>query len=152
VARKATGWLQTVQVVIGELRSSDVTEFELAQREFRLRVRRQPKLGQPGQGPDRAALRPRGIPVTAPLTGIFYRASTPTAPPFVNEGEWVDAGATIGLIETMKIFNEVTVEQGGLVERFLAQNGQLVHAGDPVLTMMPAERPGPGATGEIETP
>jgi biotin carboxyl carrier protein len=131
--------LHTVQLLIEELGGSDVAEFELAQRDFRLRVRRR-LTAHAFPAVERTSSEPRGAPVVAPLTGIFYRAPTPTAEPYVHEGDLVDVGATIGLIETMKIFNEVIVEQSGRVERLLAQNGQLVHAGDLLLTLAPAER------------
>jgi biotin carboxyl carrier protein len=140
VAKPAAGWLQTVRRVVEDLSTSDVAEFELAQKEFRLRLRR-----NAGARPAAAAIResaaPVGLPIVAPFTGIFYRASSPTADPYVREGDWVDAGATVGLIETMKIFNEVKAEQPGRIERVLVAAGQLVHAGDPLVLLAPGERP-----------
>ena len=59
----------------------------------------------------------------------------------MHEGDWVDGGQTVGLIETMKIFNEVTADQAGRIERILVQNGQLVHAGDALMMLVPGERP-----------
>ena len=78
--------------------------------------------------------------VTAPFTGVFYRSPTPAARPYVNEGDWVEAEAVIGLLETMKIFNEVASDIAGRIERFLADSGQLVHAGDGLAAIKPGER------------
>ena len=147
MARLSPDWLQTVRRVIEDVSSSDLAEFELVQVGFRLRLRRRTAARSPGATPtSETAIREapadqHGIQISAPLTGIFYRSSSATVPPYVREGDWVEAGATIGLIETMKIFNEVKIDQPGRIDRILAQNGQLVQAGDPLLTLVPGERP-----------
>jgi acetyl-CoA carboxylase biotin carboxyl carrier protein len=74
-----------------------------------------------------------GTPLVAPLTGVFYRAASPGAPPFANVGDTVEAGTVVALIETMKIFNEVLAERGGRIAAILAESGQLVHAGDALM-------------------
>ena len=137
------GWLQTVRRVIEAVSASDVAEFELLQQRFRLRLKR---VGSPRGRPATAAQpgeasAPAGLQVVAPFTGIFYRSSSPTTEPYVHEGDWVEGGQTVGLIETMKIFNEVTADQAGRIERILVQNGQLVHAGDALMMLVPGERP-----------
>jgi multidrug efflux pump subunit AcrA (membrane-fusion protein) len=134
-------WLRTVRLVVEAVSASDVADFELAQPEFRLRLKR--RIGARfGEAPARPeAEQPSGLPVPAPFTGIFYRAATPTAEPFAREGDWVEADATIGLIETMKVFNEVKTDQPGRLERLLVQNGQLVHAGETLAIISPGQRP-----------
>ena len=76
---------------------------------------------------------PAGTPVNSPMTGIFYTSSSPTAAPFVKEGEPVNAGQVVGLIEAMKVFNEIVAPTSGRVTKQLATNGQLVNPGDPLL-------------------
>jgi acetyl-CoA carboxylase biotin carboxyl carrier protein len=76
--------------------------------------------------------------VNAPLTGIFYRASSPQTEPFVQVGSNVDAGDVIGLIEAMKLFNEIRSTASGRVRRIFAENGQLVRAHQPLLEVEPA--------------
>jgi acetyl-CoA carboxylase biotin carboxyl carrier protein len=122
-----------------------VTEFELSSGEFSVRIRREPHAarGAALAAEDRDAHLHR---VLAPFTGVFYRSPTPSARAYVEEGDWVDADAVIGLVETMKIFNEVTADVSGRVVRFVAESGGLVHAGDTLVLIEPGAR----ATAESE--
>lgn len=135
------GWLRTVQRVVESVAASDVAEFELAQPEFKLRLKRRVGARFGGGLAAPVADVPAGVQVTAPFTGVFYRSASPTVEPFVREGDWVEVDATVGLIETMKVFNEVKTEHAGRIARLLAQSGQLVHAGDPLVIVTPGERP-----------
>jgi acetyl-CoA carboxylase biotin carboxyl carrier protein len=83
--------------------------------------------------PDPIPAAPKGTPVSSPMTGIYYGAPSPNAPPFVKEGEVVTAGQVVGLIEAMKVFNEITAPTSGRVTQVVADNGQLVQPGDPLL-------------------
>ncbi len=76
-----------------------------------------------------------GKTITAPLTGIFYRSPSPQAGPFVQLGTVVDVGDVIGLIEAMKLFNEVRATVAGRVRRIAAENGQLVRAHQQLLEL-----------------
>ena len=73
--------------------------------------------------------------LTAPMVGTFYAASTPSEPPFVVEGDLVDAGQTVGIIEAMKIMNQIESEVTGRVVRILARDGQGVEYGQPLLVI-----------------
>jgi acetyl-CoA carboxylase biotin carboxyl carrier protein len=73
--------------------------------------------------------------VNAPLTGIFYRSPSPQAPPFIQVGSQVTQGEVIGLIEAMKLFNEIRATTGGRVRRILIENGQLVRAKQPIVEL-----------------
>ena len=83
----------------------------------------------------KTAAAPKGTPITSPMTGIYYSASSPGAPPFVKEGEPISAGQVVALIEAMKVFNEVTAITSGVVLKTVATNGQLVQAGDTLFTI-----------------
>lgn len=68
--------------------------------------------------------------IKSPLMGIFFRGSSPSAPPFIREGEKVKAGTPICLIEAMKVFNEVKAAHDCIVKKVLVENGQPVKPGD----------------------
>ena len=76
--------------------------------------------------------------VNAPLTGIFYRSASPQAQPFVLVGSSVGVGEVIGLIEAMKLFNEIRSTAAGRVRRIFAENGQLVRAHQPLIELEPS--------------
>lgn len=67
--------------------------------------------------------------VRAQMPGTFYRRPDPESDPFVEEGDEVSAGDTIGLIEVMKSFHEVKTEEDGKVSRFLVESEDAVDAG-----------------------
>jgi acetyl-CoA carboxylase biotin carboxyl carrier protein len=75
--------------------------------------------------------------VKAPLTGIWYAAPSPGSAPFVTVGQEIVAGQVIGLIEAMKLFNEIKSDLSGRVVRVAAENGQLVKAKQPLLEVEP---------------
>jgi acetyl-CoA carboxylase biotin carboxyl carrier protein len=75
--------------------------------------------------------------VTAPMVGTFYRAPSPDAPPFVAEGDPVDAGQTVCIIEAMKLFNEIQSDVRGRVARVLVESGTPVEYGQPLLLIDP---------------
>jgi len=75
--------------------------------------------------------------VSAPLTGVWYPAPSPGARPYVNEGDEVAAGQVIGLIEAMKLFNEIKSDASGQITRVLVENGTLVKRKQPLLEVDP---------------
>jgi acetyl-CoA carboxylase biotin carboxyl carrier protein len=75
--------------------------------------------------------------VTAPLTGVWYTAPSPGARPYVQAGDEIHAGQVIGLIEAMKLFNEIKSDAGGRVTRILADTGTLVKRQQPLLEIDP---------------
>jgi acetyl-CoA carboxylase biotin carboxyl carrier protein len=85
-----------------------------------------------------SATAPAGPVVNAPLTGIFYAAPSPGAPAFISVGSIVAVGQPIGLIEAMKLFNEIKSDKAGRVVRIIAQDGLLVKAKSPIIEVEPA--------------
>jgi acetyl-CoA carboxylase biotin carboxyl carrier protein len=82
---------------------------------------------------DVAPTLPFGTPVNSPMAGIYYGSSSPGSTPFVRSGSVVEAGQVIGLIEAMKVFNEITSPVSGLVDRIVVESGAVVEPGDPLL-------------------
>src|SRR5262245_57686812 len=76
--------------------------------------------------------------VTAPMVGKFYSAAAPSDPPYVEVGSKVAVGATVGLIEVMKVFTSIKTEIAGVIERILVSNGEFVEFGQPLFLIRPA--------------
>lgn len=81
---------------------------------------------------------PKAVALESPMVGTFYRSQTPSDPPFVKEGDLIEIGQTIGLIEAMKVYSEIPAEQAGRVVEFVAGNGQLVQFGQPLVYIEPS--------------
>ncbi len=80
---------------------------------------------------------PSGHAVVAPLTGLYYDAPSPGAEPYVKEGGLVVVGQVIGLIEAMKLFNEIKSDVAGRVVRIFHESGALVKARQPLIEVEP---------------
>lgn len=78
-----------------------------------------------------------GVEIASPMAGTFYRTPAPGEAPFVSEGDKVVKGQTIGIIEAMKLMNEIEAEIGGTVVKILADNGKSVTPGQPLLIIKP---------------
>ncbi len=85
-------------------------------------------------GPSAEIARPS---VKAPLTGIFYTSPSPGSADYVQAGGEVAVGQVIGLIEAMKLFNEIKSDLAGRVVRVVAESGQLVKARQPLVEVEP---------------
>jgi acetyl-CoA carboxylase biotin carboxyl carrier protein len=75
--------------------------------------------------------------VKAPLTGLFYTSPSPGAAPYLRVGGELAIGQVIGLIEAMKLFNEIKSDVAGRVVRFMAESGALVKARQPLIEVEP---------------
>ena len=89
----------------------------------------------PAQAAD--ALSFAGITIEAPMVGTFYRASSPTAEPYVREGDVVKEGQILCIIEAMKLMNEIETRAGGRIAKILVDNGHAVEYGQPLFLIEP---------------
>jgi len=76
---------------------------------------------------------PAGTAVKSPMMGIFYRAPSPSSPPFCKEGELVKPGHVICMIEAMKVFNEIKAEYPCTIVKYLVENGKPVKSGQDLI-------------------
>ncbi|OGR97570.1 MAG: hypothetical protein A2902_02755 [Elusimicrobia bacterium RIFCSPLOWO2_01_FULL_64_13] len=76
--------------------------------------------------------------VTCPISGIFYRSSSPQSPPFVKEGDLIEAAGTLCIVEAMKVMNEIKSEWRGRIVKILAENGKPVSKGQELFHVEPA--------------
>ena len=75
---------------------------------------------------------PSGHQVTSPIVGTFYRAPSPNSKSFAEEGQRVNVGDTLCIIEAMKIMNQIEADKAGMVKAILVENGQPVELGQPL--------------------
>ncbi|HET7874650.1 MAG TPA: acetyl-CoA carboxylase biotin carboxyl carrier protein, partial [Methylomirabilota bacterium] len=78
------------------------------------------------------------VPIEAPMVGTFYRAAKPDAPPFVSEGDVVEEGQALCIIEAMKLMNEIESKVAGRIAKILVENGQPVEYGQTLFLVEPA--------------
>ena len=78
-----------------------------------------------------------GTEVLSPMVGLFYRAPSPSDPNYVEVGDHVEVGKTLGLVEAMKTYNEITAEVGGTVLEIRAANSALIETGDVLMIIQP---------------
>ncbi|HET7055562.1 MAG TPA: biotin/lipoyl-containing protein, partial [Thermomicrobiales bacterium] len=80
---------------------------------------------------------PIGYVINAPMVGTFYHSTSPADPPLVQVGDRVEVGQLIGIIEAMKIMNEITADRGGTVLEVMAGNATAVEYGSPLIRLGP---------------
>jgi acetyl-CoA carboxylase biotin carboxyl carrier protein len=150
--------LRKIKKLIDLLEESNLAELEIKEGEEVVRLSRVPKgtaVAQPmyaaPPAPAPAAAPPvataaapapavePGLPaghvVKAPMVGTFYAASTPGAPAFASVGQQVKAGETLGIIEAMKMFNQIEADVAGTVVAVLVENGQPVEFDEPMFVI-----------------
>ncbi|URL58121.1 acetyl-CoA carboxylase biotin carboxyl carrier protein [Luteibacter flocculans] len=152
--------LRKIKKLIDLLEESNLAELEIKEGEEVVRLSRVPKGGvavaapqpmmaapvaaataAPAAAPAVAAAPaadaglPPGHVVKAPMVGTFYAASTPGAPAFATIGKQVKAGETLGIIEAMKMFNQIEADVAGTVVAILVENGQPVEFDEPMFVI-----------------
>jgi acetyl-CoA carboxylase biotin carboxyl carrier protein len=151
---ESSGELVKAVDAIAELMSASTVDELVVEREgFRVRLRRaspapgsvSPAPGSVSPAPGSASPPPADAPpatpgrelyvVRSPLAGLFYRSPSPSAEPFVREGDQVQSDTVIGLVEAMKVFNEVTAETQGRIARIDAATGAAVEAGAALVSI-----------------
>lgn len=142
--------------VIRELADHDVTAFSLRVESAGLEIsidrggdlpRRLPRVHEEGSATDSADGRAdadnpeadQDGAITASLLGTFWRRPSPEEPPFVEVGDRVEAGRTVGTIEVMKTFSEVVAPVAGVVTRVLVEDGAMVEYGQALMVLDPIE-------------
>ncbi|MDR6937127.1 MULTISPECIES: acetyl-CoA carboxylase biotin carboxyl carrier protein [unclassified Luteibacter] len=150
--------LRKIKKLIDLLEESNLAELEIKEGEEVVRLSRVPKgavtvaapqvMAAPAAAPVAAAPvaaapaapaadagLPAGHVVKAPMVGTFYAASTPGAPAFAAVGQQVKAGETLGIIEAMKMFNQIEADVSGTVVAVLVENGQPVEFDEPMFVI-----------------
>ena len=139
-----TGLVRQLGTLLSEL---GLSEIEVNQGETRIRLSRAPSgaptspvaltTSSPPPAHVADALSFAGITIEAPMVGTFYRASSPTAEPYVREGDVVKEGQILCIIEAMKLMNEIETRAAGRITKILVDNGQAVEYGQPLFLIEP---------------
>ncbi|MDE2223874.1 MAG: acetyl-CoA carboxylase biotin carboxyl carrier protein [Xanthomonadaceae bacterium] len=154
--------LRKVKKLIELLEESNLSELEIKEGEEVVRLSRFPTTGAvapqviaapaPAVAPDGAITPaaagvpaaavvseesglPPGSVVRSPMVGTFYAAASPGAEPFVKVGQQVKVGDPLGVIEAMKMFNQIEAEVAGTVVAIVAENGQAVEFDQPLFVI-----------------
>ena len=143
-----------IKQVVDLMKKSDLSEFEIQDQDFKLRI----KLDLPGRAPIAAPAAPVAAApapvaaapaapaaaaatatadpsiklVTSPMVGTFYATPSPENPPFVTVGSPIKADSVVCIIEAMKVMNEIPSEIAGTVVECLVANGTSVEFGQPL--------------------
>jgi acetyl-CoA carboxylase biotin carboxyl carrier protein len=148
--------IRKLKKLIELLRDTGVSEIEIREGESSIRISRHSMMAPvagyshhllPMQPPESAAAGaaslaseeeaalPSGHIISSPMVGTFYRAPSPGAKPFVEMGQKVETGATLCIIEAMKMLNQIEADRTGTVAAILVEDGQPVEYGQPLFVI-----------------
>lgn len=147
--------LRKIKKLIDLLEESNLAELEIKEGEEVVRLSRVPKgtvttqpmmqaapmvaapapVAAPVEAAPAESALPAGHVVTAPMVGTFYASSSPGSAAFVKIGQQVKAGETLGIIEAMKMFNQIEADVAGTVKAILLENGQPVEFDQPMFVI-----------------
>ena len=153
--------IRKVKKLIELLESSDVAEIEIKEGEEAVRISRASRIQTPAAPAPAVYSAPvaapapapapapaaeaetkdagpstRGKLVKSPMVGTFYRAPSPSSPPFVEVGQHVKVGDVICIIEAMKMMNQIEADHAGVIEAILVQDGEPVEFDQALVTIV----------------
>lgn len=150
--------IRKVKKLIELLEESNIDEIEIKEGEESVRISR--NSGQPyaaaapmyAAPPPVPAAAPAAVPeapaaeaaapatsghvVKSPMVGTFYRAPSPTSPPFAEVGQTVKVGDVVCIVEAMKMMNQIEADRSGTIEAILAENGEPVEFDQPLFSIV----------------
>jgi len=145
--------LKAIKQVIDLMKRSELSEFELEEEGFKLRLSRKsgefvPQILQAAPVAQAAAPVPAPVPaaetpappgdepgtsvVKSPMVGTFYRSPSPDSPAFVDVGAKISEDSVVCIIEAMKVMNEIQAEIKGTITEILVENGDAIEFGQPL--------------------
>jgi len=148
--------IRKVKKLIELLETSDIAEIEIKEGEESVRISRtssapvpvayhaapapapQPAAAAAAPVPETAASEPvgKGKAILSPMVGTFYRAPSPSSPPFVAVGQSVEKGDVVCIVEAMKMMNQIEAEHSGVVEAILVEDGEPVEFDQPLIRIV----------------
>lgn len=157
----ATVELKDIKAIIDLMKKNSITEFELEEKDSKLRLKRGLNGALPAtQYEDAAQMMP--VPIAAPIVttsltatttsvvntgeidikspmiGTFYRSPSPESASYIEVGAEVNVDTVVSIIEAMKVMNEIKAEVKGVITQILVENGKPVEFGQPMFKVRPA--------------
>ena len=145
--------IEEIRTIVEIMREYELTEFKIEQDGCNLSISRAsvqaaapavvavpaavpaaPVAAAPAPAPEPEPEAPQEA-IESPLVGTFYRAASPDAKPFVEIGDRVTPDTTVGIIEAMKVMNEVKAEKAGVIKEVLVDNGDPVEYGQKLFVI-----------------
>jgi len=133
---------EAVRKLAAVLEDHNLSQVEMTLGKLHIRLKSgrtgEPAAMSPAASPVAMAAAPAvdaGHVVTAPMIGTFYASPSPGEPAFVSVGDTVEVGQVIGIIEAMKIMNEITADRAGTVSEVFVTNAQPVEYGSPLVRL-----------------
>ncbi len=150
--------LKDIKAIIDLMKKNSITEFELEEKDSKLRLKRGLNGGsQPAQADEYVPVppapvvlaAPAALPVAAPVAtgeidikspmiGTLYRSPSPEASAYIEVGSEVTPDSVVCIIEAMKVMNEIKAEVKGVVTQVLIENGKPVEFGQPLFKVRPS--------------
>jgi acetyl-CoA carboxylase biotin carboxyl carrier protein len=147
--------LKEIKELIALMRRNDLSEFEMEKEGFRIKLKKgtdsspshapayyapPPPAQVPAAAPAAPATsggdaKPAGRVIKSPTVGTFYSAPTPESNPYVEVGAEVTEDTVIGIIEAMKVMNEIKAETKGIIAEILVENGKPVQFEQPLFRL-----------------
>ncbi len=150
--------LKDIKTVIEIMRKNSISEFEMENQGFKIRLKRganviglPPTCDESAPAPVYAAI-PSAVPtslpaaapvlnadaeIKSPMIGTFYRAPSPESAPYVEVGTEVGPDTVVCIIEAMKVMNEIKAEVKGVISKVLVDNAKPVEYGQPMFKVRP---------------
>jgi acetyl-CoA carboxylase biotin carboxyl carrier protein len=149
--------LKEIKELIALMRRNELSEFEMEQEGFRIKLKKgadpvvshAPAYYAPQPAPAAAIpaapaaapaagggeAKPTGRVIKSPTVGTFYSAASPEASPYIEVGSVVTEETVVGIIEAMKVMNEIKAEISGTIVEILVENGKPVQFGQPLFRL-----------------
>ncbi len=149
--------VREIKEILDLLKDTDVEEIELQRNNLKIRIKKRgvapawishfpapphpefpaEKALVPSLSPQERDAAGNALIIKSPMVGTFYRAPLPGAEPFVKEGDVVEKGKILCIIEAMKLMNEIECEVSGRIHSILVQNAQPVEYGQSLFLIEP---------------
>jgi acetyl-CoA carboxylase biotin carboxyl carrier protein len=146
--------LEEIKEIIDLLKDTDVTELSIERDGVKFRIKKERYLQSSGSVQSMQHLQPQAmgesdkhgakktedknlVNITSPIVGVFYSASSPDSPAFVEVGNRVEKGQVLCIVEAMKLMNEIESDTDGIIKEILPSNGQPVEYGETLFLIEP---------------